>query len=374
MSLPVNEYILRKNEERKKENNFRSLKPASSLIDFTSNDYLGFARDVELKKRVEEELSRYPDYLLGSTGSRLLTGNTTYAEELEGQLARFHNAEAALIFNSGFTANYGLLSGLPYRGDTIVYDEQVHASIHDGIRHSKADKVSFSHNNLQQLEEKLQLANGLKYVVVESLYSMDGDFAPLKEIAAVCEKYEAALIVDEAHGNGLYGNNGSGLAGAAGIEDKCLARTYTFGKAIGSFGAAVVCAAPLKEFLLNYCRPFIFSTALPFHNLVTVKCAYNYLPFVSNRREYLQKLAVQFREGLKDKAGVNVLGSTGPIQSVLVKGNENVKALAARIQQKGFDVRPILYPTVAKDTERIRLCLHSFNKESEVDELVRAFE
>ncbi len=373
MSLPVNEYILRKNDERKKENNFRSLKPASSLIDFTSNDYLGFARDVELKKRVDEELSRYPDYLLGSTGSRLLAGNTAYAEALEGQLARFHNAESALIFNSGFTANYGLLSSLPYRGDTIIYDEQVHASIHDGIRHSKAERVSFGHNNLQQLEEKLQLAKGLKYVVVESLYSMDGDFAPLKEIAAVCAKYEAALIVDEAHANGLYGINGSGLANQTGVEDKCLARTYTFGKAIGSFGA-VFCAAPLKEFLLNYCRPFIFSTALPFHNLVTVKCAYNYLPFVNNRREYLQKIAVQFRKGLEGKAGLNVLGSTGPIQSVLVEGNENVKTLAASIQRKGFDVRPILYPTVAKGTERIRLCLHSFNREIEVDELVRAFE
>ncbi|MFN8288234.1 MAG: 8-amino-7-oxononanoate synthase [Chitinophagales bacterium] len=372
MSSRIDDYINGRNEERKKENNFRSLKPASALIDFTSNDYLGFARDPELKKRVAAELLHYPDYSLGSTGSRLLTGNSAYAEELESMLANFHHADTALIFNSGFTANYGLLSSLPYRGDTVIYDELVHASVHDGIRHGKADKVPFLHNNLADLEQKLSAAKGLKYVVVESLYSMDGDFAPLQEIAALCEKFEAGLIVDEAHANGLYGKDGSGLANQAGIEDKCLARIYTFGKAIGSCGAAVVCAQPLKEFLLNYCRPFIFSTALPFTNLAVIKCAYGYLSNVQNRREYLIKLAVSFKKAMRE-ANFSVVGSSGPIQSIVLKGNDKVKALAEKVRQKGFDVRPILYPTVPKGTERIRVCLHSFNTEQEVNELAKAF-
>ena len=192
MSLSIDNYIFAKLQQRKEANNFRSLKLTKGLVDFYSNDYLGFARDEALQEKIQQEINANTQSSSGSTGSRLLSGNSEYVEALEKYLAEFHRAESALIFNSGFDANYGLLSTLPYRGDTIIYDELVHASFHDGIRNSKANAVSFSHNNMAELEDKLKSASGLKYVVIESIYSMDGDFAPLKEIDALCKKYEAA--------------------------------------------------------------------------------------------------------------------------------------------------------------------------------------
>ncbi|HWB63960.1 MAG TPA: aminotransferase class I/II-fold pyridoxal phosphate-dependent enzyme, partial [Chitinophagales bacterium] len=168
MSNSIESYIISKLAERKTANNFRALKPVAHLVDFYSNDYLGFASDGVLKEKIRAEITAYPYYGHGSTGSRLLSGNNEYAEKLETLLAQFHHAEAALLFNSGFDANYGLLSALPYKGDTIIYDELVHASVHDGMRNSKADALPFSHNNITALEEKLAGAKGLKYVVVES--------------------------------------------------------------------------------------------------------------------------------------------------------------------------------------------------------------
>ena len=367
MNHPIQQYISTKLAQRKSENNFRSLKLTTGLVDFYSNDYLGFARDEKLKEKVLEEININHAWL-GSTGSRLLSGNSAYAQELEASIAAFHQAEAALIFNSGFDANYGLLSALPYKGDTIIYDELVHASIHDGIRNSKAQSVSFAHNNLAELEEKLKASSGLKYVVVESIYSMDGDFAPLKEIAALCTKYQAGLIVDEAHATGVIGEKGQGRVTA---DMQALAKVHTFSKALGAHGAVVLCSTELKEFLINYCRPFIYSTALPFHTLAAVKCGYDLLPNSNERRAQLTRLTALFREQIQAKENIELITSNSPIQSIVVSGNQNVKEFAAKIQAKGFDVRPILYPTVAKGKERIRICLHSFNTEEEVTKLAQ---
>jgi 8-amino-7-oxononanoate synthase len=200
----IRKYIIGKLADRKRDDNFRSLRVVRGGVDFTSNDYLGLARDVHFHELIDEEVNRHKLHG-GSTGSRLLSGNNDYVEKLEGKIATFHKAEAALIFNSGFDANYGLLSTLPYKGDTIIYDELVHASIHDGMKASKANKISFRHNDLDDLAEKLNQATGLKYVVTESLFSMDGDTAPLKEIAVLCGRYGAGLIVDEAHATGVLG-------------------------------------------------------------------------------------------------------------------------------------------------------------------------
>ena len=284
-------------------------------------------------------------------------------------LAEFHSAPATLVLNSGFDANYGLLSALPYKGDTIIYDELVHASIHDGMRNSKASSVMFGHNNLQQLEEKLSSAKGLKYVVVESVYSMDGDLASLREIAVLCRKYDAGLIVDEAHATGVFGPHGAGRIAELKLEKYCLARIHTFGKAIGAHGAAILCSDDLKNFLINYCRPFIFSTALPFHTLATIHCAYKLLQQVDGKREKLFHLIQTFKEHHQTKKGFELIESPSPIQSIIVKGNENIKQFTEKIRQHGLDVRPILYPTVARGKERIRICLHSFNTEEEVIKL-----
>jgi 8-amino-7-oxononanoate synthase len=366
MNTSIQQYITSKLQQRRQENNFRSLKIIKGLTDFYSNDYLGFARDEELKKRIEEEVKLRSDLGLGSTGSRLLSGNSEYAESVESFLAAFYHAETALIFNSGFDANYGLLSTLPYRGDTIIFDELVHASMHDGIRNSRAASVSFTHNDVADLERKLSGSQGLRYVVIESVYSMDGDFAPVKEIATLCEKYNAGLIVDEAHAVGISGENGRGVVCDLKLEDKCLARINTFGKAIGAHGAVLLCNADLKAFMINYCRPFIYSTSLPFHSLATIKCAHQFLWQADKRREDLLALIDIFQQQFKEQTKYALTGGKSPIQSLVVQGNAQVKQIALQIQAAGFDVRPILYPTVARGKERIRICLHSFNTQQEV--------
>lgn len=368
MSNSIHHYIASKLEQRKNENNFRSLKLVDGLVDFYSNDYLGFAHDTALQQNIEQEIKANVHQPGGSTGSRLLSGNNAYVEDLEQMLATFHSAEASLIFNSGFDANYGLLSTLPYRGDTIIYDELAHASFHDGMRSSRASAVAFKHNNIADLEEKLIAATGLKYVVVESVYSMDGDIAALQQISDLCKKHHAGLIVDEAHAIGTQGIKGEGLATG---KVEALARIYTFGKAMGTHGAVVVCNKPLKEFLINYCRPFIYSTALPIHTLAAIKCAYRLVEKVNDRRTKLLNLANLLQQQLKLKAGFEYITSSSPIQSIIVPGNSHVKEFALKIQQAGFDVRAILVPTVPKGKERIRICLHSYNTEQEVTKLAQ---
>jgi len=369
MNSSIQQYIALKLQQRKEENNFRSLKITRGLIDFYSNDYLGFARDKELKNLVAAEVVLLEELGLGSTGSRLLSGNSEYAESVESYLAEFYKAGAALVFNSGFDANYGLLSTLPYRGDTIIYDELVHASIHDGIRNSRAAAVGFAHNNISDLEARLIVAQGLKYVVIESVYSMDGDFAPIEEIASLCEKYNAGLIVDEAHAVGVSGAGGRGIVCDLKLEDKCLARINTFGKAAGAHGAVLLCCNDLKAFMINYCRPFIYSTSLPFHSLATIKCAHQFLLCADDRRKNLLGLVDVFQRQFNGQTRYTLTGSKSPIQSLIVKGNEQVKQIALQIQQAGFDVRPILYPTVERGKERIRICIHSFNTQQEVIKL-----
>lgn len=366
----IRKYILRKIADRKDEGNFRSLKVVEGKVDFTSNDYLGLTRDKHFQAMVDAEV-RDAQAFLGSTGSRLLSGNSAYAEALEKQIATFHKAESALILNSGFDANYGLLSTLPYKGDTIIYDELVHASIHDGIKASRANSVSFCHNDLSDLLAKLSAAKGLKYVVTEAVFSMDGDIPPLREIAELCKSFDAGLIVDEAHATGVIGEKGAGLVNHLGLEDDCLARMHTFSKALGSHGAVILCSDDLRDFLINYCRPFIFSTALPFHSLAAIKCAYEYLPELNERRAQLSRLISVFRKALSD-SNLTILPSDTPVQSVIIKGNEEARRVAGLLQGAGFDVRPILSPTVARGTERIRIGLHSFNTEEEIIRLADA--
>lgn len=371
MGSSIHNYINQRLQQRKDDNNFRTLKVVEGKVDFTSNDYLGFAQDETLSSAIQAEVNAY-HFANGSTGSRLLSGNSKYAEEVEQFIADYHKAEAALIFNSGFVANYGLLSSLPYKGDTIIYDELVHASIHDGIRNSKASSIGFKHNDIAALEQQLQQTKGLKYVVVESVYSMDGDIAPLKEIAALCKQYDAGLIVDEAHATGVYGNRGEGLVAELGLEDVCLARIHTYGKAMGVHGATIVCSKALKQFLVNYCRAFIYTTSMSFHSLAAIKCAYQHLVNANGKRERLFNLIKLLRHSIKASDKFTLIDGDSPVQSIVVAGNNNVKTFAESLQAQGFDVRPILTPTVAKGQERIRICLHSFNTEQEVLKLAEA--
>lgn len=355
-------------DERKATGTFRMLKPENNLVDLCSNDYLGFARSAQLKDMISREAARYPDSLIGSTGSRLLSGNLSYAEELEQQIASFHSAEAGLLFNSGYDANVGLFSSLPQKGDTIICDELIHASIIDGARLSYANRYTFRHNDLHSLEGKLKQASGNCYVVIESVYSMDGDTPPILDILKLTEQYGANLIVDEAHAVGLYP---AGLITAMGLQDKIFARIVTFGKALGCHGAIVLGSNLLREYLVNFARSFIYTTAASFHQLVAIKAAYELLPLAENEIAALHQNIALFKQGLIQSDEFPLLKSDSAIQCIVLNSNEKAKSAAHQLQANGLDVRPILSPTVAAGTERIRICLHSFNTTHEINLLTQ---
>lgn len=371
---------------RNKKGLLRKLHLQNNLTDFSSNDYLGFARSPQLKNLIDAELEilncKY-ETKFGSTGSRLLTGNSAYVEEVEKFIAGYHEAEAGLIFNSGYAANTGLISSVSQKEDMIFYDELSHASIYDGIRLSKAESFPFRHNDVHHLEERLEFFRSSRngdsscFVIVESVYSMDGDFSPLEEIVSLCRKYNANIIVDEAHATGIFGALGKGRVAELNLvrqdsrgEEKIFARVHTFGKALGCHGAIVLGSEELRNYLINYSRPFIYTTALPVHSFAAIKCAYKLLSVSNNDIIKITHLIGVFKNKVEEKNIQEFLESSSTIQSVIIKGNENVKNISSAIQKAGFDVRPILSPTVPKGKERIRICLHAFNTEEEIHRLI----
>jgi len=364
--IPLNnaeEFIKARLAERQETGAYRALQAESGLVDFCSNDYLGFARSSILKELIAEEIQANEGYLNGSTGSRLLSGNTTYAEKLEQEIAAFHQSEAALIYNSGYDANIGLFSSLPQKGDTIIMDDLAHASIIDGARLSFANRYNFRHNNLESLEEKLNHAKGNCYVVIESIYSMDGDTSPLREILELTERYGASLIVDEAHAVGLYKR---GLVYELNLQDRVFARIVTFGKALGSHGAIVLGSTLLREYLINFSRSFIYTTASPFHQLASIKMAYRLLESANDETQKLKENINIFKKLLSHNKDFTFIQSDSAVQCLILGDNNKTREMAARLQNAGLDVRPILSPTVPEGTERLRICLHAFNTTNEI--------
>jgi 8-amino-7-oxononanoate synthase len=357
------EFIKARLDERQANGAYRVLKPENDLVDFCSNDYLGFARSSILRKLVDEEIQANAYYFNGSTGSRLLSGNTAYAEKLEQEIAAFHQSEAGLIYNSGYDANLGLFSSLLQKGDTIIMDELAHASIIDGARLSFANRYNFRHNDLQNLEEKLRNAKGNCYVVIESVYSMDGDTAPVREIQELTERFGAKLIVDEAHAVGLYKK---GLVCQLGLEHRIFARVVTFGKALGCHGAIVLGSTLLREYLINFSRSFIYTTAAPFHQLAAVKMAYQLLGTADDEIKKLKDNISLFKKLLSYNKSLTIIPSDSAIQCIILGDNNKARKMAAQLQNTGLDVRPILSPTVPQGTERLRICLHAFNTTDEI--------
>jgi 8-amino-7-oxononanoate synthase len=339
-------------------------------IDFTSNDYIGLAGSVPLQQRIAQQLALAEPYRSGSTGSRLLSGNTSLAEELEEKIAAFHNAEAGLLFNSGYDANIGLFSAIASRHDTILYDELSHASVIDGIRLSHATAYKFFHNDVAHLESRLRQAKGDIFIAVESVYSMDGDMAPLEAIAALARRFHAYLIVDEAHATGIFGTEGRGLVNELQLESAVWARVHTFGKALGTHGAIVVGSSALQQYLINFARSFVYTTALPLHALVAIQCAYEEMQQAGEARKKLHMLIKYFQNAAQQYPGIDLLSSASPIQGIRIPGNEAVKKAAKALQSEGFNIHPILSPTVPPGTERLRICLHSFNSTAAVDQLL----
>jgi 8-amino-7-oxononanoate synthase len=321
---------------------------------------------LESLNQSQSDTDRFGFPKVGATGSRLVSGTTRDHEQLEASLAEFHQAEAALLFGSGYEANLGLLSSLASRTDTILYDERVHASMRDGIRLSPARSYSFRHNDVNDLSEKFKNARGECFIIVESVYSMDGDQAPLIQIIELAERFGAYVVVDEAHATGIYGPQGAGLVAELGLCARVLARVHTFGKALGYRGACVVGGYALREHLINSARSFIYTTATDLVTLRFIEEAYRILKDSDQERLHLRELIRGMRLHKSNYQELLFLPSESPIQGVIVPGNSAALATERALQNAGFIVRAIRAPTVPNGTERIRICLHSFNSLDQV--------
>jgi 8-amino-7-oxononanoate synthase len=363
--------------ERKRKGNFRELKVAENLIDFSSNDYLGFARCHQLHLAIENEWRRQKNSysaFIGATGSRLLTGNHRYAEDLEQSIAEFHDAEAGLIFNSGYLANMALISTVVQPEDTVIFDTCLHASTREGMQSCKCRRLPWRHNDLEHLERRLKQKqkSGNAFVCVESIYSCDGTQAPLQEICDLCSRYEAYLIVDEAHATGIIGEQGKGLVVHHQCQTQVFARVHTFSKALGCQGAIVLGSAQLKELLVNYAWPFIYTTALSLPSFVAIACAYEKLRDSEKERQKLNELVRYFKRHV-EASQLSFIDSKTPIQAICFSGNHRVQSISQYIAQRGFDVRALMSPTVQQGYERLRICLHAFNAEGQIDDLFNIF-
>ncbi|WP_298302110.1 8-amino-7-oxononanoate synthase [Hydrotalea sp.] len=356
------EFLDNRLNDRKLQGLYRTLPTSVHPIDFFSNDYLGIARQKLLSCNDVQQ------YATGATGSRLLSGNYALIEEAEKRIANFHQTPAALIFNSGYDANIGVLSAIPQKGDTILYDALSHASIREGVRLSFAQSFSFRHNEMPHLEERLQQAKGQIFIVTETVFSMDGDCCPLPDLIVLAQKYGAHLIVDEAHATGIIGKNGEGLTQYFQLQEAVFARVHTFGKAIGCQGAVVLGSERLRNYLINFSRPFIYTTALPPLAIKAIIQSYAIFPEMHAERQVLQQHIQTFQQA---KLPCQKLTSTTPIQGLVIPGNEQVRRIAENLQKNGLAVRPILYPTVPKNAERLRIILHSFNTAEQLHQLLQ---
>lgn len=361
-------HLLKSIEERKSKSLFRELKKEFPSIDFCSNDYLGFSGSGLLHKKTQQLFPHITQ--TGSTGSRLISGNSKLIEETEEFIAGFHHGEAALLFNSGYDANIGLLSSVPQKGDLVLYDELIHASLYDGIRLSYATHYKFKHNDvvhLQELIKRHHLNFKNIYVVVESVYSMDGDEAPLKKIVELKKKHELFLVVDEAHAIGVFGKNGRGLCNELNIEKEIFARIYTFGKAMGCHGAAIIGTNTLRNYLINFARSFIYTTALPPVSVATIRAAYELLG-ETDLTGKLKKNIKHFNDSAKKIKGF--IPSRGAIHCKIIKGNKTVDKIEKLLSAKNVYIKAIKSPTVKAGEERLRICLHAFNTEKEINKLL----
>ena len=334
----------------------RALQPRAG-VDFSSNDYLGLGSSPELRQAASAAIAR--GVAVGAGGSRLLRGNDPEHEALEAEAAAFFGAESCLYFGGGFVANYAIFSTLPARGDLIVHDELIHASVHDGMRASKATHVSAHHNNAQAFDDAIRSwraagGTGQPWIAVESVYSMDGDRAPLADLMAIAEGHDGVLVIDEAHATGVLGPGGRGL-GAAFEGRPNVVSLHTCGKALGVMGALVLLPAPTRDYLVNRCRPFIYATAPSPLMAALVRAALNLVEREPARRERLAKLVAFAGREITARCAHPSSGSH--IQPVILGSDDRAVAVAAALQAAGLDIRAVRPPTVPEGTARLRISL-----------------
>lgn len=333
----------------------RALAPRTG-IDFASNDYLALAGSYALNEALASGIAR--GLPAGSGGSRLLRGNHEQHEALEAHAARHYGSEAALFFPTGFAANAALFATLPQRGDLIIHDELIHASAHDGMRLGRAGCVDARHNDAQAFDDIISRwrrggGMGTPWIAVESLYSMDGDRAPLADLAAVADRHEGVLIVDEAHATGVYGPAGQGLAHALAPRENLIA-LHTCGKALGCEGALLCGPAIVRDFLVNRGRPFIFSTA---PSPLMAWLVHQALEIIASEPERAARLHALVRHAETRLAPLGIAPSGSQIIPVVIGDNARTMRIAGALRAAGFDVRGIRPPTVPHGTARLRLAI-----------------
>ena len=373
------EKLKAKLRKREQDGNLRRLYSPTDGVDFASNDYLGLVRNPpESLKKVSHDLPA------GSTGSRLLSGNHRYFRQAETSIAKFHRAETSLIYNSGYDANIGLLSALAQRNDVVFSDQAAHASIRDGLILSGARTYSYAHNDLDALEKRADVVfrqgrpgDAEVYVVSESVFSMEGDGADVPALVEYCVRKGFRLILDEAHATGVLGPAGRGAVVASELEHSVFARLVTFGKALGCHGAAVLCSAELREYLLNFSRSLIYTTALPPHSVATIQSVYEFLETEegAERLKALHANIRTFRVELERRGlDTHFAPASAAIFSFRAGSNDAARSCAAQLREAGYDLKPILSPTVPKGRECLRFCLHSFNTDAEIQGVLSILE
>ncbi|HKQ87875.1 MAG TPA: 8-amino-7-oxononanoate synthase [Candidatus Acidoferrales bacterium] len=352
---------------------FRTLENPAG-INLYSNDYLGLARDPRLRKATLDAVAAAES--VGSTGSRLLSGNTREWEQLEADFAEFVGTEAALYFGSGYAANIGLISVIAGRGDMIFSDALNHASLIDGIRLSGAAKIIYPHADVSFLCHALHEYRdhpGTKLIVTESVFSMEGDIVPIQQLIELARDYDAELIVDEAHAIGVFGPAGRGVCAALGLEREVFATVHTCGKALASAGAFVCGSRLMKDYLINRARTFIFSTAMPPYLAGQIRAALGLAREAEDARTHLRAIATELRTALV-AAGISCSASNTQIIPIYVGENEAALSMASDLQKAGFAVRAIRPPTVPDGTSRIRFSLTSSVSMEDVRRLAVATE
>lgn len=341
------------------------------VINFSSNNYLGLANHPALCQAAKEAIDRYG---CGSGASRLISGNMTLHEELEDKIAELKGTEAALVFNSGFQANTGIIPVLVGEGDVILSDALNHASIIDGCRLSRAKVTVYGHGDIDQLARGLSTAphHSRKLIVTESLFSMDGDEAPLVDIVSLSEKHGAMVMVDEAHATGVYEPNGAGLIAKLAIGDRVLIQMGTLGKALGGFGAYIAGSKALRELLINRCRSFIFTTSLPPAVMAMSIAAIDLVKKEPERRQILRNNCERLRSGLKE-CGYSLGNSQSQILPLLVGDATQCMKLSEQLLQDGIFAQGIRPPTVPEGTSRLRITLMATHTREHIDQALRVF-
>ncbi|WP_018473729.1 aminotransferase class I/II-fold pyridoxal phosphate-dependent enzyme [Echinicola pacifica] len=366
------QFIQTKLDQMASQNRLRSLQFLSSdYIDFFSNDYLGFSTKGLLHVPSQEISNQW----IGATGSRLISGNHPEMIQVEEQFARYLRAPSALLYNSGYMANTGLLSALGDKNSCFVYDEHVHASIKEGMRLGFGSKIAFRHNDIEDLQKKLiaQSKKDLKvYVLTEGLFSMHGDVPPIREILEICARHEAALIVDEAHALGTLGEDNKGLSYSYADHPNLFARIITFGKAAGCHGAMVLGSCLLREFLINFSRAFIYTTAPSSDQVATISASLKLFAARTNS-EKLSSIIHYYTALVKEKSTA-FSQNPGPIQYWQCADIGLLKQKVEKLKQAGINCYPILSPTVKPGEERIRIILHAFNTKEELSLLIQLLE